>query len=521
MKPTEQFFSSVKQRLATRGVSGIIVRYVAVLIVIGLLSALVFWGSYSITLHQTHDATVVEVAGKQRTLRLSVELLARQIINAPTEEQRTALVDELETELAELETTHNVLAYGKYLDRPTLPYLPEAQAYIFGPKAYLDRNIRAYIDAGHALLIAEPGEIQTITRAFSGMLDALSSDMDMALDGIVAAYKQAMASKVATLQSVQIAGLFFILSALVISALAVFRPMEKQIKEDFKNLNTACDMLHAEMSEKEMARIQYEELGAEHAAMAEELEAAVQQAEKAERIKSSFLANMSHELRTPMNAVLGFCQLLQLNAKDPLSDKQRESVGHIFESGQHLLKLIDGVLDQAKIESGVLELHLENVGVRNAIDECVLLTDVVAKDRQIEIIVSKNLDTDAAVYADRTRFKQSLLNLLSNAIKYNRKNGRIDLDCHETPSGMLHISVADTGEGIPDDMLEDLFMPFNRLTQAQTEIEGTGIGLTLTKELINRMNGRIGVESEVGKGSVFWIELPLSGETQPATPATT
>ena len=134
----------------------------------------------------------------------------------------------------------------------------------------------------------------------------------------------------------------------------------------------------------------------------------------------------------------------------------------------------------------------------------------MADERGIEIVVREGFKAAAEIRADQIRFKQSLLNLMSNAVKYNRENGKITLDCHETPGGMLHVSVTDTGEGIPEDMHGKLFGPFHRLGMETTNIKGTGIGLTITKHLIERMDGHIGVDSEIGKGSTFWIELPLA-----------
>lgn len=236
---------------------------------------------------------------------------------------------------------------------------------------------------------------------------------------------------------------------------------------------------------------------------------AMEEAEKANFAKSEFLSSMSHELRTPMNAILGFGQMLKFNPKEPLTEKQTDFVEQIMKGGQHLLELINEVLDLAKIEAGRIDLSIEGICVKTTLDECLTLIQSMADKRGIEITVGEGFEKTEDIRADLTRLKQTLLNLLSNAVKYNRENGKIMIDCHRTPTSMIRITVSDTGAGIPEDMLEALFEPFNRLSAESSEIEGTGIGLTITKQLVERMHGHIGVESEVGKGSTFWVEFPM------------
>ncbi|MDQ1363423.1 MAG: hypothetical protein QG652_1284 [Pseudomonadota bacterium] len=237
------------------------------------------------------------------------------------------------------------------------------------------------------------------------------------------------------------------------------------------------------------------------------------EADRASRAKSDFLSNMSHELRTPMNAILGFSQLLEY---DPaLTERQKGNVQEIGKAGQHLLKIINEVLDLARIESGRIDLSLEPVDVSMMVEECLSLVRALAEKRHIKTACHK--PAGLSVRADHTRLRQALLNLLSNAIKYNREAGQVEVNVVREGSNRLRIRVTDTGPGIEARHLAELFQPFNRLNAARTGIEGTGIGLTISRRLIEMMGGTVGVESEVGTGSTFWIELPLetASETAP------
>ena len=237
-----------------------------------------------------------------------------------------------------------------------------------------------------------------------------------------------------------------------------------------------------------------------------ELEQARHAADHASQAKSEFLSRMSHELRTPLNAVLGFAQLLQMDA---LSEEQRESVGHIDKGGRHLLGLINEVLDIARIEAGRLAISLEPVPVQLLVQESLDLIAPLAAAEHIQLDGNLAGTPERHVQADRQRLKQVLLNLLSNAVKYNRKGGAVTLSYDETPTGRLRISVTDTGPGIAPEKMERLFTPFERLDVDQTGVEGSGLGLALSKRLAEAMGGTLGVESSVGRGSTFWVEMPL------------
>ena len=233
---------------------------------------------------------------------------------------------------------------------------------------------------------------------------------------------------------------------------------------------------------------------------------AKEEAERANRAKSEFLSRMSHDLRTPLNAILGFAQLLETDA---LTDEQRESLRHILKGGGHLLDLINEVLDIARIEAGHLSLSPEPVPVNDAVTQIIDLVRPLARQRGI-VLEYTPASEHRHVLADRQRLNQILLNLLSNAVKYNRDQGRVLVTCEDAPNDRLRIKVTDTGAGIPPEKVKLLFQPFERLGADHTTIEGTGLGLALSKALAEAMGGSLGVESVVDRGTTFWLELAVA-----------
>ncbi|MDZ4730465.1 MAG: ATP-binding protein [Xanthomonadales bacterium] len=236
-----------------------------------------------------------------------------------------------------------------------------------------------------------------------------------------------------------------------------------------------------------------------------DLRAAKVEAERANMAKSDFLSSMSHELRSPLNAILGFAQLMD-SESPPLTAGQKESTSQILQAGWYLLELINEVLDLTQIESGKLPLSLEPVSLDEVLADCRAMIEPQALKSGIRLEFAKS-DVPLFASADRTRVKQVFVNLLSNAIKYNRVGGSVEVSSRPSPGDRVRVSFQDTGEGLTPDKLAQLFQPFNRLGQEAGAEEGTGIGLVVNKRLVELMGGSIGVESTVGVGSVFWIEL--------------
>ena len=250
----------------------------------------------------------------------------------------------------------------------------------------------------------------------------------------------------------------------------------------------------------------------EHRKIEQALIEAREIADNANRAKSEFLSSMSHELRTPLNAIMGFAQMLRDYSDEPLTQEQNDGIKHILGAGNHLLGLINEVLDLARIEAGRLDLSIETVDLAQAIQEDISLVQPLADAAHIDVRVDMDAEPEISVSADPSRFKQALLNLLSNAVKYNREGGTVTVAAVVGDAGMVRINVSDTGPRIPAEKHDEVFRPFSRLGAEASKIEGTGIGLTISRQLIESMGGSLDFESTPGTGSTFWLELPLADD---------
>lgn len=231
-------------------------------------------------------------------------------------------------------------------------------------------------------------------------------------------------------------------------------------------------------------------------------------ADKDNRAKSAFLSSMSQALRTPLNTIFGFSQILEYDADNPLNQEHLNSVHNIKWSVEHLLQLIQEVMDLAKIEAGKTEVSIKKVLINHSIEESITLVKAIAQQRDITILF-QDPQEKYRVYADLTRLRHIILNLLSNSVKYGNDNGVVNIRLSEVQDNHLRVEISDNGIGISEDRRHELFQPFNRMGAEDTDVEGAGIGLYAAKEFLTLMNGRIGFKNNAGQGSVFWFELPL------------
>ncbi len=249
---------------------------------------------------------------------------------------------------------------------------------------------------------------------------------------------------------------------------------------------------------------------------AQELLAAKEEAERASQAKSEFLSRMSHELRTPLNSILGFAQLLETDPVEPLTPSQQEGVQHIQRGGHHLLDLINRVLDLSRIESGRLSVEIEPVPLIHVLDEAIDLIIPLAEQYGVTLNLRPEQYRSVLVKADRTRLRQVFVNLASNAVQYNKPGGTVTITCENSTPHEIRINLCDTGPGIPPEQCESIFDPFTRLNGKETVVDGPGIGLTISKRLIELMGGVIGLESTPGQGSCFHVTLPIAHEHREA-----
>lgn len=302
---------------------------------------------------------------------------------------------------------------------------------------------------------------------------------------------------------------FTLLLGGLLAVVVVRRKLAQEIAEQSLVAEQALKDVNEELEERVSHRTHELRLEIQsHLETETELVDAMIKAERANAAKSAFLSSVSHELRTPMNAIMGFAQVLQLSARGKLDKREMENVAQIIENGDTLVGLIDQILDLSKLETEHTDTQTSEFRIDELLTECVneFQADADRNDIAMTAVVGSCIGTSAAV--DRNCLKQALLNLISNAIKYNTANGSVEVTCESSSGGAYKIAVKDTGVGIPDEHHDSVFQSFERLGQEGKTITGAGVGLSISKSLVELINGNIGFESAAGKGSTFWIELP-------------
>lgn len=465
-----------------------------VLVLLALLSISAFLIQELVIRSYASNGAVINVSGRQRMLSEQSTVLAGLLSTSRNASQRMEYRRLLEDALDQLESSHTDLLQGN--PRRNLPGQPSAavHALFYGPSDQVDQRVRDFIAQGRKVLELDARDgLRPQEASLQRMANMAAGEYIQALDRVVNQYQLESEEQVALLRLVHLTALAMILLTLLFSATGVFRPILGRLKREF----------------------------AERERVAQELMEAKELADRANQAKSEFLSGMSHDLRTPMNAILGFSELLLTDSDDPLTPSQQDSVREVVKAGDYLLHLINEVLDLARIEAGRVHIDIIDLQPRDVLDECVSLAHSLADRRGIVI---RDLTQDGVlpgIQADAIRFKQVLINLISNAIKYNRQHGEVTLEHQLLPDGMLRLSVSDQGEGIPEEKRADLFQPFNRMGKERSHVEGTGIGLSIAKRLMEAMAGRIGYTPIPGGGSTFWVDLPLAGSVPLADGAET
>jgi signal transduction histidine kinase len=462
-------------------------RYVIGLTAIALLVTASFVTMEAIVSKQEHYSKLVSAASHQGGLASRISYFSILMTTTTDEEEFDMAQAQLGRAIFKMESAHRAILGDK--EEIDIPYVmnPILDVIYFDASVGLDRAVKRYLNYARNVYSRKFGELRLNSASFVFLITYGPHVLEPLFKAAVDEYAQVSNEAITRIERLEMAIWIVALMVLVLEVIFIYRPLERRVK-------TKLEDLEARVSGRTRA-----------------LEAAKEEAEKANQAKSEFLSSMSHELRTPLNSVIGCAQLLNEDRETITPDEHKEYVKRIIKGGHHLLMLINEVLELAKIETGKLTLSLEKVKLGSLINDCRNLIETTAAKRNITIEDDCAKCRDLWIQADYTRLKQVVINLLSNAIKYNYEHGKVTIQCMVNgDNDIARVSIVDTGTGIPEEEHEYIFEPFSRLGAEMTDIEGTGVGLTISKKIIELMGGAIGFESAAGKGSTFWIDIPLT-----------
>lgn len=460
------------------------IKYAFALIVLAGISL----GSFLLfQIYETHEKTTaneINTSGRQRMISQRLALLGLQMDRLEESKKRQDIRIEFQNLIEIFKKNHKALTLGDPALEISPPRSDAIKNIYFGPAVNLDILVKNLINNAEYLLrehdAQSPSSLDDINHDHVQRFLALSNTTFLsALDTAVTQYQHDAEKRLGNFHIYSIILLVISLMLIGFSWIGIFRPLSQKLSNYIEQITT----------------------------IANDLDAAKKEAEHANQVKVNFLSNMSHELHTPLNSILGFSQLLQTNKETLLTQQQSEQVIQIKMAGDHLLNIVDDILDFSKVEAGKFHIDIHPISPQEIFTECLTYTSNAAQQKNISLKIEES-GPFPVIMADATRLRQITLNVISNAIKYNRPDGKVILST-ELFNKHLRVSIRDTGFGIPKEKQNEIFQPFNRLGAETSNVKGNGIGLVITKKLLEKMDGNIGFESVPDMGSTFWFDLPL------------